>query len=140
MEARVEGCSIWLESLEIVEPDASCPLILRRAVKQEIDRNEDLIRSCLRAVAALDALPGSREVQAWDGLMTSLIGGPGFKVGCLKRLSSTRTDIESIGLLVTFWLEYSAQHVFYVQVIFGCSILECSTRQLPPHALIHPPT
>ncbi|KAK2079471.1 hypothetical protein QBZ16_003163 [Prototheca wickerhamii] len=49
------------------------------AVKQEIDRNEDLIRSCLRAVAALDALPGSREVQAWDGLMTSLIEGPGFK-------------------------------------------------------------
>lgn len=81
MEARVEGCLIRLERLKIVKRDAPCPLIQSRAVKQEIDRNEDLIRSCLRAVAALDALPGSREVQAWDGLMTSLIGGPGFKVG-----------------------------------------------------------
>ena len=45
------------------------------AVKQEIDRNEDLIRSCLRAVVALSALEGAMDDAAFAGLIEKTIGG-----------------------------------------------------------------
>lgn len=35
------------------------------AVKQEVDRNEDMLRSCLRAISAVNTLPAAANVQAF---------------------------------------------------------------------------
>ena len=42
-------------------------------MKQEIDRNEDLLRSCLRAVAAVDKLEGAAENEAWAKFMETKV-------------------------------------------------------------------
>ena len=47
------------------------------AVKQEVDRNEDMLRACLRAVDALARLPGAAGVGAFTALMESVVNaGP----------------------------------------------------------------
>lgn len=52
------------------------------AVKQEIDRNDDMLRSCFRAVAALDGLPGSNNVPAWSAFMKTVVHSPELEVCC----------------------------------------------------------
>jgi len=39
------------------------------AVKQEVDRNEDMLRSCLRAINVVNTLPGAANVQAFKQFM-----------------------------------------------------------------------
>ncbi|KAF6251732.1 armadillo-type protein [Scenedesmus sp. NREL 46B-D3] len=47
------------------------------AVKQEVDRHEELLRSCLRAVDALNRLPGSEASAAFTGfLKRTVMSGP----------------------------------------------------------------
>lgn len=47
------------------------------AVKQEVDRNEDMLRSCLRAVEALARLPGASGVAAFKQFMDGTVNaGP----------------------------------------------------------------
>lgn len=43
-------------------PASPPPLGPLSAVKQEVDRNEDMLRSCLRAVDALAKLPNAQQV------------------------------------------------------------------------------
>lgn len=43
------------------------------AVKQEIDRNEDMLRACLRAIDALARLPGAVTVAAFKGMMDNVV-------------------------------------------------------------------
>ncbi|PSC76088.1 cullin-associated NEDD8-dissociated 1 isoform B [Micractinium conductrix] len=49
------------------------------AVKQEIDRNEDMLRSCLRAVDALAKLPNAAQVAPFKQFMDSVVLGPTLK-------------------------------------------------------------
>ena len=51
------------------------------AVKQEIDRNEDMLRSCLRAVDSLAKLPNAAQVPPFKQFMDSVVLGPALKVG-----------------------------------------------------------
>lgn len=44
------------------------------AVKQEKDRHDDLLRSCLRAVDALANMPNAMSVPAFQGFMESVVG------------------------------------------------------------------
>lgn len=47
------------------------------AVKQEVDRNDDLLRSCFRAIGALASLPGSSNNKAFKAFMDSTVNvGP----------------------------------------------------------------
>ncbi len=47
------------------------------AVKQEVDRNEDMLRSCLRAISAINTLSGAVGVQAFKQFMEEKVnGGP----------------------------------------------------------------
>lgn len=50
------------------------------AVKQEVDRHEDLIRSTLRAVDAVNALPEADHSPAWKAFMDSYVLTPAMKV------------------------------------------------------------
>jgi hypothetical protein len=50
-------------------------------VKQEIDRNEDMLRSCLRAVDSLAKLPNAAQVPPFKQFMDSVVLGPALKVG-----------------------------------------------------------
>jgi hypothetical protein len=50
------------------------------AVKQEIDRNEDMLRSCLRAVDSLAKLPNAAQVPLFKHFMDSVVLGPALKV------------------------------------------------------------
>ena len=43
------------------------------AVKQEIDRNEDLVRSCLRAVVAVERLEGAADNAAFAKFMEKTV-------------------------------------------------------------------
>jgi cullin-associated NEDD8-dissociated protein 1 len=45
------------------------------AVKQEVDRNEDMLRSCLRCISAINALPGAAGVQAFKQFMDQQVTG-----------------------------------------------------------------
>ncbi|KAL4425586.1 hypothetical protein ABPG75_009602 [Micractinium tetrahymenae] len=49
------------------------------AVKQEIDRNEDMLRSCLRAIDALAKLPNAMQVAPFKQFMESVVLGPAIK-------------------------------------------------------------
>ncbi|KAL6772373.1 hypothetical protein ACKKBG_A29965 [Auxenochlorella protothecoides x Auxenochlorella symbiontica] len=49
------------------------------AVKQEVDRNDDLLRSCLRAVAALERLPGCAVVAPWTAFISGVVQTPALK-------------------------------------------------------------
>jgi cullin-associated NEDD8-dissociated protein 1 len=49
------------------------------AVKQEVDRNEDMLRSCLRAISALSTLPGAAGVQAFKQFMEDKVTGGAMK-------------------------------------------------------------
>ena len=49
------------------------------AVKQEVDRNEDMIRSCLRAIDVLDHLDGSHEVIAFHNFMDKVVNAGTLK-------------------------------------------------------------
>jgi len=61
-----------------------CPDCNPRAVKQEIDRNEDMLRSCLRAIDALAKLPNAQQASLclWQStgpegrLLMACGGGP----------------------------------------------------------------
>ena len=60
--------SSLLASIEIQHPPLPsprpCPCPCERtAVKQEVDRNEDMLRSCLRAVDSLARLPAAQQVR-----------------------------------------------------------------------------
>lgn len=43
------------------------------AVKQEVDRNEDMLRSCLRAVDAISRLPDAEHCPSWKAFMDNLV-------------------------------------------------------------------
>jgi cullin-associated NEDD8-dissociated protein 1 len=49
------------------------------AVRQEVDRNEDMIRSCLRSVESLDRLDGSQDVGSFRSFMDTVILGGNIK-------------------------------------------------------------
>ena len=51
------------------------------AVKQEVDRNEDMLRSCLRAVDALAKLPNTAQVAPFKAFMDGVVLAPPIKVG-----------------------------------------------------------
>jgi hypothetical protein len=55
------------------------------AVKQEVDRNEDMLRSCLRCVDALAKMPAAAQAPAFKQFMEGLVLGPALKVGALVR-------------------------------------------------------
>ncbi|GBF96436.1 hypothetical protein Rsub_09235 [Raphidocelis subcapitata] len=60
------------------------------AVKQEIDRHEESLRSCLRAVDALDRLPGSSSVPRWPEFMRRTPGGAALR----DKLAAVRAERE----------------------------------------------
>lgn len=49
------------------------------AVKQEVDRNEDMLRSCLRAVDSLARIPAAASSPAFKQFMDTLVLGPALK-------------------------------------------------------------
>ena len=49
------------------------------AVRQEVDRNEDMIRSCLRSVESLDRLEGSQDVGSFRSFMDTVVLGGNIK-------------------------------------------------------------
>lgn len=55
------------------------PCNILACCSQEVDRHEDLLRSCLRAVEALNRLPGAESHQAWQQFMKRTVVAPGMK-------------------------------------------------------------
>lgn len=49
------------------------------AVKQEVDRNEDMLRSCLRAISAVNTLPSAANVQAFKQFMEEKVTAGAMK-------------------------------------------------------------
>ncbi|GAX78344.1 hypothetical protein CEUSTIGMA_g5786.t1 [Chlamydomonas eustigma] len=49
------------------------------AVKQELDRHEDMIRSCLRAIDALACIPGSATCAPFQAFLGKTVMAPAFK-------------------------------------------------------------
>ncbi|KFM25199.1 Cullin-associated NEDD8-dissociated protein 1 [Auxenochlorella protothecoides] len=64
------------------------------AVKQEVDRNDDLLRSCLRAVAALERLPGCATVAPWTAFISGVVQTPALKV--LTTLDGQACDLPNV--------------------------------------------
>ena len=66
--------------------DPACPRSLSPtllcAVKQEIDRNEDMLRSCLRAVDALAKMPNAQQVRG-AGAGTVGLWMDGMRPSCM---------------------------------------------------------
>lgn len=48
-------------------------------MKQEVDRNEDMLRSCLRAVDSLARIPAAASSPAFKQFMDTLVLGPALK-------------------------------------------------------------
>jgi cullin-associated NEDD8-dissociated protein 1 len=47
------------------------------AAAVQVDRHEEMLRSCLRAVDALHRLPGSEANQPFTAFLKRTVGGPG---------------------------------------------------------------
>lgn len=64
------------------------------AVKQEIDRHEDLLRSCLRAVDALMRVPNALSVPAFKAFMETVIAGQPEMKERFERVKEERREAE----------------------------------------------
>lgn len=61
-------------------------------VKQEIDKNEDMLRSCMRACFALDKIDGSDNVASFKSFMSAIAGDAflGPRYAAIKKKESSR--------------------------------------------------
>ena len=64
------------------------------AVQQEVDRNEDLLRSCLRAIHSLSKLPGAAGVAGWKAFMEGVVTGPEAMRVRYGRIKEERKEVE----------------------------------------------
>lgn len=64
------------------------------AVKQEIDRNEDMLRSCLRAVDALAKMPNAQQVAPFKQFLDGVVMGPLLKDKYMA-IREERRDLET---------------------------------------------
>lgn len=69
------------------------------AVKQEIDRNEDMLRSCLRAIDALAKLPNASQVAPFKQFMDSVVMGPALK-DKYQAIREERRELEGSDLVL----------------------------------------
>jgi hypothetical protein len=71
-------------------PRPSNPIPAPPDPPQKLDRHEESLRSCLRAVDALDRLPGSSSVARWPEFMRRTPGGPNLR----EKLAAVRAERE----------------------------------------------
>lgn len=64
------------------------------AVKQEVDRNEDMLRSCLRAVDAIDRLPDAEKSAPWRSYMNNVVLGNPHMQARFKAIQDERVEAE----------------------------------------------
>lgn len=68
---------VTLPRFVLFPPDAF--VHMRKPSLQEIDRHEDLLRACLRAVDAIQRLPGADGAPAWQAFVKRTVLAAGMK-------------------------------------------------------------
>ena len=87
-EGYVTGCRAKLFDILYAEP----------AQPLQVDRNEDMLRSCLRAVDAVSRIPGTATCAAWRTFLQKEILGPPPMRARYNAVKEERQEAEGLDL------------------------------------------